>query len=95
MVIVGVDVGVSNIKVVLFNSNQVKSQILIPVGEESIIKTVDEALKEVVSQANLAPEALQRVLATGSGASILSYPRRSDVACLAKGSYFVKMLFCA
>jgi len=90
MIVAGVDVGVKNVKVVLFDDSQLKSQLILPVGMEPVTGMVEKALADLSRQANLAPGDIQRVLATGYGAFLLPYPRISDSICLARGAYFVR-----
>lgn len=89
MVIAGVDAGIKNIKVALFQDGKPLSLEMIPVMVEPFGEMVERAIAQAAGRGKVEPSKVQKVVATGLGASFLSYPRQSQSLCLAKGAHFV------
>jgi (R)-2-hydroxyacyl-CoA dehydratese activating ATPase len=88
MVIAGVDAGIKNIKVALFQDGKPFSLEMAPVRVEPFGEMVQRAIAQAAFKGKIEPGTVQKVVATGLGASFLSYPRQSQSICLARGAHF-------
>jgi predicted CoA-substrate-specific enzyme activase len=88
MIFAGIDIGAATSKMVLLENQSVMSQIIIRTGE-SVKTAVESVLQKTLALANLNPDLIDYVVATGYGRHAVGFANQvfSEIICHARGAY--------
>jgi predicted CoA-substrate-specific enzyme activase len=90
MLFAGIDVGAQSVKAVLFDGQKVLGHKVI-ITEEEAETSARRVYQDLLTELNLNPESVERVLATGWGSGEVSFAqgKSSEQVCAARGARFL------
>jgi predicted CoA-substrate-specific enzyme activase len=90
MLYAGVDVGAQSVKAVVFDGQRILGQKVL-ITEEEADTAAGRVYRDLLTDLNLRPEAVERVMATGWGSGEVSFAqgKSSEQVCAAKGARFL------
>ncbi|MFY9114116.1 MAG: acyl-CoA dehydratase activase [Dethiobacteria bacterium] len=90
MVVAGIDVGSITAEAVILDGGDILSFVIMPTGANSRI-AADKVLNEALKKADLSPEDLDYVIATGYGRISVpsAHKRVTEITCHGRGAFFL------